>query len=75
MNSAALIPLADPIIGLLITIAIFGIVWQSARGVITRSLDGVEPGVADEIRRAAAHVAGIALTDIKAAWSLCCGTN
>jgi cation diffusion facilitator family transporter len=35
-------PLADPIIGLLITIAIFGIVWQSAKAVFTRLLDGVD---------------------------------
>ncbi|MGO6725065.1 cation diffusion facilitator family transporter [Rhizobium ruizarguesonis] len=62
-------PLADPIIGLLITIAIFGIVWQSARAIITRSLDGVEPGITDEIRHAAEHVAGIgSLTDVKARW-------
>ncbi|MDL2402454.1 cation diffusion facilitator family transporter [Rhizobium mayense] len=62
-------PLADPIIGLLITIAIFGIVWQSARAVITRSLDGVEPGVADEVRHAAEHVPGIkSVTDVKARW-------
>ncbi|MBY5408021.1 cation transporter [Rhizobium leguminosarum] len=62
-------PLADPIIGLLITIAIFGIVWQSARAIITRSLDGVEPGITDEIRHAAEHVEGIGnLTDVKARW-------
>ncbi|MGO7421720.1 cation diffusion facilitator family transporter, partial [Rhizobium ruizarguesonis] len=62
-------PLADPIIGLLITIAIFGIVWQSARAIITRSIDGVEPGITDEIRHAAEHVAGIgSLTDVKARW-------
>ncbi|MBY3130725.1 cation diffusion facilitator family transporter [Rhizobium laguerreae] len=62
-------PLADPIVGLLITIAIFGIVWQSARAVITRSLDGVEPGITDEIRHAAEHVEGIGnLTDVKARW-------
>ncbi|MBC2804847.1 cation diffusion facilitator family transporter [Rhizobium ruizarguesonis] len=61
-------PLADPIIGLLITIAIFGIVWQSARAVITRSLDGVEPGIVDEIRHAAEHVEGVHLTDVKARW-------
>lgn len=62
-------PLADPIIGLLITVAIFGIVWQSARAVITRSLDGVEPGVTAEIRHAAEHVAGIArIVDAKARW-------
>lgn len=62
-------PLADPIVGLLITIAIFGIVWQSGRAVITRSLDGVEPGVTAEIRHAAGHVPGIArVTDAKARW-------
>jgi cation diffusion facilitator family transporter len=53
-------PLADPIVGLLITVAIMGIVWQSARAVITRSLDGVEPKVTAEIRHAAEHVPGIA---------------
>lgn len=42
-------PLAGPIVGLVITIAIFGIVWQSARSVVTRMLDGVEPGVIDDI--------------------------
>lgn len=62
-------PLADPIIGLLITIAIFGIVWQSARAVITRSLDGIEPSVTDEIRHAAEHVPGVrGVVDAKARW-------
>jgi cation diffusion facilitator family transporter len=62
-------PLADPIIGLLITMAIFGIVWQSARAVITRSLDGVEPGITEEIRHAVEHVSGIdGLTEVKARW-------
>jgi cation diffusion facilitator family transporter len=62
-------PLADPIIGLLITIAIFGIVWQSARAVITRSLDGVEPGISEEITHAAEHVPGIdRVVDVKARW-------
>jgi cation diffusion facilitator family transporter len=62
-------PLADPIIGLLITIAIMGIVWQSAKAVITRTLDGVEPSVTAEIRHAAEHVPGIAsVTDARARW-------
>ncbi|MEO8558728.1 MAG: cation diffusion facilitator family transporter [Rhodospirillales bacterium] len=62
-------PLADPIIGLLITIAIFGIVWQSARAIITRSLDGIEPEVTAEIRHAAAHVPGIVrVVDARARW-------
>ncbi|RWB75359.1 MAG: cation transporter [Mesorhizobium sp.] len=62
-------PLADPIIGLLITIAIFGIVWQSARSVLTRMLDGVEPRLVDEVHHAADHVAGIhRVVDAKARW-------
>jgi cation diffusion facilitator family transporter len=62
-------PLADPIVGLIITIAIFGIVWQSARSVLTRMLDGVEPGTVDEIAHAAKHVAGIKkVLDVKARW-------
>ena len=62
-------PLADPIIGLLITIAIFGIVWQSSRAVITRMLDGVDPSVVEEIQHAAAHVSGInRVLDVKARW-------
>jgi cation diffusion facilitator family transporter len=61
-------PLADPIVGLLITLVIFGIVWQSARAVITRVLDGVEPGVTDEVRHAAEHVPGIKFVDARARW-------
>ena len=62
-------PLADPIVGLLITFAIFGIVRQSARTVLTRMLDGVEPGIIQEIRHAAEHVPGIGgVIDAKARW-------
>ena len=62
-------PLADPLVGLLITVAILGIVWQSARAVITRTLDGVEPNVTAEIRHAAEHVPGIArVVEAKARW-------
>jgi cation diffusion facilitator family transporter len=62
-------PMTDPLIGLLITIAIFGIVWQSAKAVITRSLDGVSPSVVEEIRHAAAHVPGVRrLVEVKARW-------
>lgn len=62
-------PLADPIIGLGITIAIVGIVWQSAKVVFTRMLDGLEPGIIDEIHHAAEQVAGIQnVVDAKARW-------
>ncbi|WP_256752932.1 cation diffusion facilitator family transporter [Mesorhizobium sp. Mes31] len=62
-------PLADPIIGLLITLAIFAIVWQSSKAVLTRMLDGVEPGIVDEIRHAAEHVPGIErVQSVQARW-------
>ena len=62
-------PLADPIIGLFITVAILGIVWQSARAVLTRMLDGTEASVLTEIEHAAGHVSGIEkVVDVKARW-------
>jgi len=62
-------PLADPIVGLLITIAIFGIVWQSSKAVFVRMLDGVDPAITDEIRHAAGHVGGVRqVLDVKARW-------
>jgi cation diffusion facilitator family transporter len=62
-------PLADPIVGLLITVAILGIVWQSARSVLTRMLDGVEPEIIDEIAHAAGHVEGVEkVAEARARW-------
>lgn len=62
-------PLADPVIGLLITLIILGIVWQSARAVVTRLLDGVEPGIIHEIEHAAKHVPLLKrILEIKARW-------
>ena len=62
-------PLADPIVGALITIAIAQIVWQSARAVFTRALDGVDPKIIDELRHAATHVRGVEkVTDVRARW-------
>ena len=61
--------LADPIAGLLITLAIMQIVWQSTKAVFTRVLDGVEPEVIDEIRHAVEHVDAVErLTDVRARW-------
>jgi cation diffusion facilitator family transporter len=61
--------LADPIIGLLITVAILGIVWQSARAVFVRMLDGVDPDLVAEIDDAVRHIAGVDdVGEIKARW-------
>jgi cation diffusion facilitator family transporter len=62
-------PLADPIVGLAISAAIFVIVWQSARSVLLRVLDGVESETVDEIIHAAGHVARVEeVTDVRARW-------
>jgi cation diffusion facilitator family transporter len=62
-------PLADPIVGLLISAAIVVIVWQSAHVVIVRMLDGVEPEVVDGIVHAAGHVPRVEeVTDVRARW-------
>jgi len=62
-------PLADPIIGLIITVVILGIVWQSAKAVLTRMLDGVEPQVISELRHAVQHASGVLSVDaVRARW-------
>jgi len=62
-------PLADPLVGLFITLAILRIVWDSAKEVFSRMLDGVDPEVVDEIHHAAGEVAGVnAVTDVKVRW-------
>jgi cation diffusion facilitator family transporter len=62
-------PLADPIVGLLISLAIFVLVYQAAGAVMGRVLDGVEPEAIDQIVHAAAHVAGVQeVTDVRGRW-------
>ena len=63
-------PLADPIVGLLISLAILVIVWQSGKAIFTRLLDGVEPEIVEEIRHAAHHVPGVEeVAEVRARWS------
>ena len=62
-------PLADPIVGLLISAAIYVLVWQSARAIVMRMLDGVEPAALDEIEHFARHVSGVEdVSDVRARW-------
>jgi len=62
-------PLADPIVGALITFLIFGIVWQSAKAVFTRALDGVEPEFTALLRHTGEHVPGVrGLQNIRTRW-------
>ncbi len=63
-------PLTDPIIGLVITVAILPIVWESGKAVFTRLLDGVDPEATDEITHALKHAQGVHdVTEIRLRWS------
>lgn len=60
---------ADPIVGLLISIAIAYIVWQSLRAIGLRAMDGVEGGTVDSIRANAAEVPGVErVDDVRVRW-------
>lgn len=52
-------PLADPIVGLLITLMIFRIVWEAGKAVFTRLLDSVDPEVISEIKHAVSRTPGV----------------
>lgn len=63
-------PLADPLVGLGITVVILGIVWQAGRAVVARVLDGIEPSVLGTVEHAAHHVDGVRdIGEVRARWS------
>jgi cation diffusion facilitator family transporter len=55
-------PLADPIVGLLISAAIVVLLWGTVRSLGLRLLDGVEPELVSRAEHALAHVDGITAT-------------
>ena len=62
-------PLADPIAGVVITVAIFRIVIESGKSVISRLLDGVEPEVIDEVRSVLGATDGVEeVTEVRVRW-------
>ena len=62
-------PLADPLVGVLISVAIFILVWQSSKAIIVRMLDGVETHILDDITHAAGHVRSVqGVSDVRARW-------
>ncbi len=52
-------PLVDPIIGLLIGIAILFITWDATRTMWYRLMDAIDPKVVDQVERVARGVAGV----------------
>jgi len=62
-------PIADSAVGLLITLVILRIVWESGKSVFTRLLDGVDPEVIGEIKHAASHVSGVgSVGEVRVRW-------
>src|SRR5262252_8215272 len=62
-------PAADPLIGLVITAILCGIVWQATKAVFTRLLDGVDPTVIAEITHAVQHTPEVQeVTQVRARW-------
>jgi cation diffusion facilitator family transporter len=61
--------LADPLVGLAISIVILRIVWSSAREIGLRMPDGIEPDVIRDIRHEASHVSGVeSVRGVRARW-------
>lgn len=62
-------PLADPIVGLLITAAILAVLRTAARDVFRRLLDGVDPAMVDAAEQALAAQPGVqAVRSVRMRW-------
>jgi cation diffusion facilitator family transporter len=63
------LPLADPIAGLLITVAILWILGGTLRELVLRMMDAVDPTLTDELTEAAQQVDGVlGVHDVRARW-------
>ncbi|MFC9360748.1 cation diffusion facilitator family transporter [Rhodococcus sp. NPDC057014] len=66
---AAGFPLADPVVGLVITAAILLVLRTAARDVFRRLMDGVDPGLVDAAERALAAEPGVVgVRSVKMRW-------
>jgi cation diffusion facilitator family transporter len=62
-------PMIDPIVGILITLVIARIVWESSRVIFTRLLDGVDPVIIEEITHAVKHTLEVReVTQVRVRW-------
>jgi cation diffusion facilitator family transporter len=63
-------PLADPIVGLVISIAIFVLLWGTTRDIGRRLLDGVDPSLVAQAEEALGSVPGITgVEDVRLRWT------
>ncbi len=69
LGVAAGYPLADPITGLVITVAILGILRSAARDVYHRLMDAVDPALVDRVEELLRSVSGVeAVESIRLRW-------
>lgn len=62
-------PLADPIVGLVITVAILVVLKSAATEVFRRLMDGVEPSLVDQAEEALSHTPGVTgIESIRLRW-------
>ena len=62
-------PIVDPIVGLLITVAIAGVLWTAGRDVLRRLMDAVDPAVVGEAERVVGEVPGVlGVTGVRMRW-------
>jgi cation diffusion facilitator family transporter len=63
-------PLADPIVGLVISVAVFVLLWGTARDIGRRLLDGVDPSLVAQAEEAVGSVPGITgVEDVRLRWT------
>jgi cation diffusion facilitator family transporter len=62
-------PLADPVVGLVISVAIVWLGVQAGHTVLVRMLDGVDPAIVEAVGHAAGHAPEVReVTDVRARW-------
>ena len=62
-------PLADPIVGILITLIIGKVVWDSVIAIFSRMLDGVDPALIPQLTDIARRTEGVAeVGEVRARW-------
>jgi cation diffusion facilitator family transporter len=62
-------PRADPIVGLLIAVAIFAVLWRAAIQIYYRLMDAVDPALVGRVEATASGIPGvISVVDSKARW-------
>ncbi|MDP9074680.1 MAG: cation diffusion facilitator family transporter [Actinomycetota bacterium] len=61
--------LADPVVGLLITVTILFVLWSALRDIYRRLMDSVEPGLVDDVHQVLVSVPGVqAVESVRIRW-------